>query len=651
LKEFFVISSSTSERPAPSHSGDNAMVVDTSHSPFARLRPVPITAVRLNGGLLAERIRTNRDVTIPSQFGKMEESGRIDNFRRASGKIDAPFQGLYYNDSDLYKLLEAAAWALADGPNDAISAALNSAITEIADAQDEDGYLNTYFSVDRVGERWTNHDLHEMYCGGHLSLAAIALQRITGETRLLEVATRFADHICDRFGPEEAGKRFGIDGHEGAEVGMVELGRATGNLRYIEEAQYFVDARGYGRLPRPYGGWYGKDYHQDHVPLRDAERMAGHVVRGTLYVAGAADVYLEQGDPTLLTALERLWSNMVSKQMYISGALGARYQGEAFGGDYELPNARAYAETCGAIGGMLWTWRMFSINGDARYIDVVENMLFNAILPGVSLEGDTYFYVNPLADEGQHRRQEWFGTACCPPNVARILAALPGYLYSVSDDTVWVNIYAPGSAAIPFPDGRTIELRQETRYPWDGDIAFEIQTAGEFALRLRIPGWCESGASIQVNNQPFETPIGSGSYAEIRRTWKRGDTVRLHLPMPARRMESHPNVTENTGRIALARGPLLYCLEGVDLNGAHPNEVIVPASATINAIDRPDLLDGVTVLEFEAEIDPIGADWIDHLYCTESGQSTPSKAAVTAIPYYAWANREPGPMHVWLRTN
>ncbi|MGH2551806.1 MAG: glycoside hydrolase family 127 protein [Thermomicrobiales bacterium] len=647
-----MISSSISEESLPLRSGGNgAFVVDTSHSPFARLRPVAIQSVRLSGGLLAERIRTNRDVTIPSQFGKMEESGRIDNFRRASGKIDGPFQGVYYNDSDLYKLLEAAAWALADGPNDALSAMLEAAITEIADAQDEDGYLNTYFSVDRVGERWTNHDLHEMYCGGHLSLAAIALQRITGESRLLEVATRFADHICERFGPEEAGKRFGIDGHEGAEVGMVELGRATGNPRYIEEAQYFVDARGYGRLPKPYGGWFGKEYHQDHVPLRDAQRMAGHVVRGTLYVAGAADVYLEQGDPTLLTALERLWSNMVSKQMYISGALGSRHQGEAFGDDYELPNARAYAETCGAIGGMLWTWRMFSINGDGQYIDTVENMLFNAILPGVSLEGDTYFYQNPLADDGHHRRQPWFGTACCPPNVARILAALPGYLYSVSEDAIWVNIYSSGSAAIPLPDGRTIELRQETRYPWDGDIAFDVQTEGEFALRLRIPGWCESGASLQVNGEDVDTPIQSGSYVEIRRMWKQGDTVRLHLPMPVRRMESHPNVTENTGRVALARGPLLYCLEGIDLNGAHPNEVIVPASATINAIERPDLLGGITTLEIEAEIDTTGTNWTDRLYQSDPERNVPLQGSITAIPYYAWANRESGPMQVWLRTS
>lgn len=647
-----MISSSAGERQAPFRlSANGSVVADTSHSPYARLRPVPISAVRIKDGLLAERMRVNRDVTIPSQFEKMEESGRIDNFRRASGKIDGPFQGLYYNDSDLYKWLEAAAWSLANGPNDALSAMIDATITEIADAQDADGYLNTYFSVDRVGERWTNHDLHEMYCGGHLSLAAIAYQRVTGNTRLLEVATRFADHICDRFGPEEDGKRFGIDGHEGAEVGMVELGRATGNPRYIEQARYFVDARGYGRLPKPYGGWFGKEYHQDHVPLREAQRMAGHVVRGTLFTAGAADVYLEQGDPILLTALERLWSNMATKQMYISGALGSRYYGESFGGDYELPNARAYAETCGAIGGMLWSWRMFNINGDVRYIDAVENMLFNAILPGVSLEGDTYFYQNPLADDGTHRRKPWFGTACCPPNVARILAALPGYLYSVSEDAIWVHIYAPGSAEISLPDGRTINLHQETRYPWDGDVAIKVGTDGEFALRLRIPGWCEAGASLQVNGQEIDISIQSGSYAEVRRVWRNGDIVRLQLPMPARRIESHPNVTENTGRIALARGPLLYCLEEIDLIGAHPNEVIIPATAPIEAIERPDFLGGITALQITAEIDTTGVEWSDRLYRTVSARNAPTQTVVTAIPYFTWANREPGPMQVWLRTS
>lgn len=628
-----------------------AAVVDTSRSPYARLRPVSLTNVRFERGLLAERMRINREITIPSQFEKMEESGRIDNFRRASGKIDGPFKGLYYNDSDLYKWLEGAAWALAEGPDETLSALIDAVITEIAAAQDTDGYLNTYFSVDRVNERWTNHDLHEMYCAGHLALAAVAHQRITGDTRLLEVATRFADHICAHFGPEEEGKRFGIDGHEGVEVGFVELGRATGNPRYIEQARYFVDARGYGRLPNPYG-WFGKEYHQDHVPLREAQRMAGHVVRGTLFTAGATDVYLEQGDPTLLTSLERLWERMTLRQMYVSGALGARHQGESFGNDYELPNSRAYAETCGAIGGLIWTWRMFTIDGDPRYMDTFEQMLYNAVLPGVSLDGATYFYVNPLADDGKHRRQAWFGTACCPPNVVRILASLPGYTYSVTDDTIWVNLYAAGSAAVPLAGGRIIELRQETHYPWDGDITIELGTAGAYALRLRIPAWCESGATIAINGESAGASITSGGYAEIRRDWQLGDIVRLTLPMPTRRLTSHPSVTENTGRIALARGPLLYCVEGIDLDGANPNDLIVPPDAAITPVDRPDLLGGITTLIFDAELTTPDPGWNSQLYRTVTSQpdSSSRRITATAIPYYLWANRDPSPMHIWLRS-
>jgi hypothetical protein len=625
-----------------------SVVVDTTGSAFARLQPVPVSAVRFEDQFLTPRIRINREVTIPSQFELLESTGRIDNFRRAAGKIAVPFQGLYYNDSDVYKWLEAAAWSLASGPDPAIEAMIDTAITEIAAAQRPDGYLNTYFAVERAGERWTNHDLHEMYCAGHLFQAAVAHYRVTGGTRLLDVACRFADHLCETFGPEETGRRFGTDGHEEVELALVELGRATGERRYIEQASYFVHARGYGRLAPPYGR-FKIDYHQDHLPIREIPSMVGHAVRAIYYTAGATDVAAEEGDDALLAALDRLWASMMAKKVYVTGGLGARWDGEAFGDDYELPNRRAYAETCAAIANLMWSWRLLALRGEAKYADTIEWTLYNAILPGIALDGRTYFYQNPLEDDGSHRRKPWFGTACCPPNVARTLASLSGYVYSVTDRTIWTHLYAAHSADVTLPDGRTISLHQETNYPWDGEIAITVGTAGEFALRLRIPAWATEGVAVSVNGAALALPIVAGEYLEIDRAWHAGDRVELHLPMPVRRLVSHPAVAENSGRVALARGPLLYCLEGLDLGGAATTDVVIPSNAAFAAEEYPDLLGGVTVVTIDAAIDRSSADWDGDLYRAAQPQNDLESRKITAIPYFVWANREASPMAVWLR--
>jgi DUF1680 family protein len=628
------------------------LVVDTSRSTHARLRPVPLTAVHLTDDFWAPRRRINGKVTLPSQYRYCEETGRIDNFRRAAGKKSVSFQGRYFNDSDVYKWLEAAAWTFATDDDPQLSRLVDSVITEIAAAQQPDGYLNTYFTFDRAAARWTNVDLHELYCAGHLFQAAVAHYRATGTTTLLDVATRFADHICARFGPQKQGKRLWADGHPEIEMALVELYRTTGKREYLDEAQFFVDVRGHGFLGTPYGR-FDSEYHQDHKPFRELDRMAGHAVRAVYLNAGATDLYAERGEAALREALERMWESMTTKQIYVSGGIGSRYEGEAFGRAYELPNARAYAETCAAIGCLMWAWRMLALGGDARYADVLETTLYNGVLAGLSLDGRCYFYQNPLADDGTHRRQPWFSTACCPPNIARLLASLPGYVYSVSDEGIWTHLYAEGTAHITLPQGRCVGLTQRTRYPWDGDILINVNGEGTFSLFLRIPAWCEEGAVLTINGQPFSATPTPGFYIEIHRTWQPGDTIQLNLPMQVRRVECHPYVTENTGRVALMRGPLLYCVEQADNPGLDLCDIVLPADALIRATFRPDVLGGMVVLSSQAEVIPPDESWNHRLYRIArfyNGTMHRRIVEVTAIPYYAWANREPGVMQVWLRT-
>jgi DUF1680 family protein len=635
------------------------VVVDTSHSRYSRLRPLPLGNVRLTDAFLEPRRRLNREATLPSQYDRLEQTGRLDNFRRAAGKKDVPFRGIYFNDSDVYKWLEAAAWTLASDLDPNLERMVNVAIGEIEDAQQPDGYLNTYFTFEKASERWTDlTHKHELYCAGHLIQAAVAHHRATGSERLLNVARGFADHICDTFGPEEEGKRLGTDGHEEIEMALVELYRDTGEHKYLDQAMYFVDVRGHGLLSgKTYHGTHGlpggREYYQDHKPLGEMQEMVGHAVRAVYLNAGATDLYAETGDPTLLEALERLWHNMTTRRMYVSGGIGSRYEDEAFGEDYELPNARAYAETCAAIGSVMWNWRMLTIDGDARYADLLEHTLYNAALPGLSLDGQSYFYQNPLSDSGTHRRRSWFGVACCPPNVARLLASLPGYFYGVSDNGVWVHLYAEGAAEVSLDEDRTVGLRQRTQYPWDADVEIEVDGEGDFGLMLRIPAWCEEEAAIEINGKPFDGSVSSGSYAEIRRAWRSGDKVHLSLPMPVSRVECHPYVAENAGRVALMRGPLLYCVEQVDNLGVDLRDVVLPPEANYSVRNRSDLLGGVVVLETLAEIVPPDEGWGEHLYRgvhPRADRPQGSTVKLTAIPYYAWANRDPGPMRVWLRS-
>jgi hypothetical protein len=636
--------------------------VDTRQSPHAAHRPVPVDAVTLADDIWAPRIRRNRERTIPAQFAHLQETGRFDNFRRVAGASDAPYTGREFNDSDVYKWLEAASWALVGAPADErarIEAMIDEAIGIVAGAQHDDGYLDTYFSVEREGDRWSNlRDHHELYCAGHLFQAAVAHHRVTGKTTLLDIATRVADLICDTFGPASEGKREETDGHPEVEMALVEFFRATGERRYLDQARFFIDVRGRGTIG-------GRDYHQDATPLREQRAMVGHAVRAVYLNAGAADLLAEGRDPALAAALEAMWRNMLARRSYISGGIGSRWEGEAFGEDFELPNARAYAESCAAIGSAMWAWRMqlLSDADDTRWADAIEHTLLNAMLPGLSLDGEHYFYQNPLEDGGNHRRQPWFGVACCPPNIARMLPMLPGMVATTTTrraigeevgdthDTIWLHQLIAGELRVALPSGGVVGLAVRSRYPWKGEVTVEVtalKEAGDLTLNLRVPGWCE-GATGEVNGEalpPAET--APGQYATLNRTWSVGDTVTLRLPMRVRRIEAHPRVTNNLGLVALMRGPMLYCVEAADNPRGDVRDPVLSDARDLHPAWQPEELGGCVAISGTAELERPGMDW---LYREVGTEAAPERVSVKlrAIPYFLWANRGRGAMTVWLR--
>ncbi|GAA4010756.1 glycoside hydrolase family 127 protein [Deinococcus rubellus] len=628
---------------------DAAPVIDTTRSPHARLHPVALGRVHLTDTFLEPRRRINRDATLLSQYRHLEDTHTLRNFRRVTDGSGEPFVGYVFNDTDVYKWLEAAAWTLTEDHDPALEDMIAEATGLIESAQDENGYLDTYYTAGREDQRWSNlKDNHELYCAGHFIQAAVAHHRTTGSEQLLNVARRLADYIGSVFGPASQGKCELTDGHEEIEMALVELYRETGEKNYLELAQFLIEVRGRGVLGADESHQtFNSTYYQDHTPVREMNRVVGHAVRMMYLMAGVTDLYLENGDQGLLSAAQRIWTQMTTRQMYISGGLGARYEGEAFGDDYELPNARAYTETCAAIGSVMWNARLMAATGEAKYADLLEHTLYNAVLPGWSQDGEEYFYQNPLADEGNHRRKAWFGCACCPPNVARLMASLPGYVYSTAKNEVWVNLYVDSEASLSV-SGQDVKLTQRTEYPWDGKVELTVGTAAHFTLKLRIPAWAE-GASLSVNGEQSPAPE-PGTYASLERDWQAGDTLTLNLPMPVRRVRSHPRVLENVGRVALLRGPLLYTLEEVDHPGTALDDLVLLPAAELSVQSAPNLLGGVVVLEGQARRSP-QAD--SDLYGPDANEAPTASGSgsvkLRAVPYYAWANREPGQMRVWIR--
>lgn len=635
------------------------------------LRAVPLKRVRLTGGFWAARQETNRRVTLPIEHEQLLRTGRLDAFRLTwrPGDPNRPHQ---FWDSDVAKWIEAAAYSLATHPDPDLEAQVDGAVELIAAAQQPDGYLNIYYSVVEPGKRWTNlRDMHELYCAGHLMEAAVAYYEATGKRRLLDVMCRYADHIATVFGPGEGQKR-GYPGHEEIELALVKLYRATGVGRYLDLARSFLDRRGtqphyYDEEARARGedpaefrhGDYA--YNQSHLPVREQATAEGHAVRAMYLYTAMADVAALTDDRGLRTACERLWANVTGRRMYVTGGIGSSAEGERFTDDYDLPNATAYTETCAAIGLAFWATRMLHLQPRGGYGDILERVLYNGALSGVSLDGRTFFYANPLAvnrraweatPESRRRshitptRQEWFSCACCPPNIARLIASLGQYVYSEAGDAAYVHLYAEGEADLVLGDN-PVRLRQETSYPWGERVTIHVEPAreAEFTLAVRIPGWCRA-PSLKVDGE--DVALGGvtiDGYAYVRREWRRGDRVELHLPMPVERVRAHPEVWMDAGRVALQRGPLVYCLEEPE-NGENLNDLALPSDADLQASWAPDLLGGVVTLEGEALRSDLDA-WGDALYRADPVPHVPAR--ILAIPYYAWANRGLASMLVWVR--
>ncbi len=614
---------------------NRAYVIDTSNSPYSKLRPVSISSVKFTDGLLAERVKVVREVTIPTQYELLEQTQRINNFRRASGKIQGDYFGFFFNDTDVYKWIEAVSFSLMWERDKKLEKLLDDVIEEIKLAQDEDGYLDTYFTFEKKKDRWSNlKDLHELYCAGHLIQAGVAHHRATGKRNLLDIAIKFADHIDSVFGVD---KREGTSGHPEIEMALVELYRETKDFKYLKLAKFFIDERGKGLVG-------GDLYHIDHKPFRELDEIVGHAVRSLYLNCGATDLFIETGELSLLNALERLWHNFVERKMYITGGAGSRYEGEAFGEEYELPNETAYAETCAAIANFMWNYRMLLASCEGRFGDIMELVLYNGLLSGISLDGKTYFYVNPLADNGRHRRQKWFACACCPPNIARLIASLPGYIYSTSFDGIWVHLYTSNIALIDW-DGREIELEVKTQYPWDGLVEFHINTDGEYSIFLRIPSWCKK-YSLFINEQEISLNIVNG-YVKVERSWEKGDILKLNLFMEPEFVVSNPKVINNIGRVAIKRGPIVYCLEQVD-NSFNICDLEVFTNSPLTSSFEP-ILGGIVVVKGKGSIVETNI-WRRNLYNSlKEINSKREEVEFNAIPYFAWANREPGPMQVWIR--
>jgi DUF1680 family protein len=628
--------------------------VDTTASPYARLHTLPLDAVTIGEGFWQSWQTTNGQASLRHGYHQLEKFGNFHNLLLAAGRASGEYRTPVFMDSDVYKWLEAVGYELARRPDPELKQMAEYAIGLVEGAQGEDGYLNSYWSVVEPERRW--QDLqhgHELYCAGHLFQAAVAYYRGTGDDRLLRVACRFADYIDSVFGP---GKRAGVPGHPEIETALVELYRATGERRYLNLALFFVDQRGRGLLGTHRLG--SPAYYQDHVPVREAQSVEGHAVRQLYLTAGVTDLYLETGEPALMAAMERLWQNMVSRKLHVTGGLGAEHAGEAFGEAYELPNERAYCETCAQIASIHWTWRMLLATGERRYADLMELTLYNAFLSGVSLDGQCYFYVNPLLSRGSEPamgrkhivRPAWHGCACCPPNVMRLLASLGHYLATTDAEGIQLHLYAAATLSAEFGENRQATLGLRTGYPWSGDVNLEVQATdgSPWTLRLRLPDWSPQ-AEISVNGSPVSvTP--EGGYATLTRTWQPGDVVTLRLAMPPVMLTAHPRVDPARGSVALRRGPLVYCLEQVDQPpDVCVEDVALASGAAITPSARPDLLGGVTVLGVEGLATDV-TGWGNELYRPLDGRTAPPARPVqlTAVPYYAWANRGPNAMRVWI---
>jgi len=626
--------------------------------------PVAFTKVKFTDNFWLPRLDTNRKITIPYDFNKCEETHRIDNFAIAGGIQEGSFVGIRYNDSDVFKVIEGASYSLNIHPDPELEKYLDNLIAKIAAAQEDDGYLYTCRTINPDSlprytglTKWSQlKDSHELYNIGHMYEAAVAYYQATGKKSLLDVAIKSANLINEVFGPGED-QLHGVPGHQEIEIGLVKLYRVTNDEIYLKLAKYFLDQRGNAEGHQLYV--YGedgnnKDYTQDHKPVIEQSEAVGHAVRAVYMYSGMADIAALTNDGKYKMAIDNLWSNVVSKKLYITGGIGSMHAGEAFGENYYLPNLSAYNETCAAVANMLWNQRMFLLNGDAKYIDVLERTLYNGFLSGVSIHGDRFFYPNPLESDGSHQRKPWFDCSCCPTNVVRFLPSLPGYVYANTKNDLFINLYIGNEAKINMNFG-DILISQNTNYPWDGNVKIDIEpeTKSKFTISLRIPGWaqnkpvpsdlyhymCESDQKplIKINNKEIKYKISKG-YAKINRQWEKGDIIEVNFPMPVRKVVANEKVTEDNGKFSIERGPIVYCAEWVD-NGGKVRNLLLDKNAEFTYEYNKTLINGLNILKGMSK----------SLSLEKSDNSTIEKEqSFTAIPYYAWAHRGNGEMTVWF---
>lgn len=573
---------------------------------------VNFSKVKITDHFWQPRLKSHVDVTLPACIA--QEDQRIKNFAVAGGTATG-YKGLVYDDSDLYKMIEGASYSLINNPNPALEQKLDEIIGKIARAQRKDGYLMTYFLCGDTTKIFTDMDKHEMYCAGHLIEAGIAYYNATGKRSLLDVAIRYANKIDNTFGP---GKREWVPGHPEIELALVKLYRVTGDKRYLTLSKWLIEQRGHN-----HGDWDDKTYYLDEMPVENLSEIQGHAVRAMYLFTGMADVETVTGDTSYLAALDRLWDNVVNRKMYLTGGIGSSKANEGFEGDYVLPNKDAYCETCASVGMVMWNERMNMLKGDAKYADVMERSMYNGALAGISLHGDRFFYVNPLESDGDHHRKPWFGTACCPSQISRFLPSIGNYIYATSDDAIWINLFIGSETTIPV-SGTKVALSQETNYPWDGDVKIHVNPdkSGSFTMKLRLPGWCDN-YSLKLNGRAVKPDI-QDQYLILKRTWKKGDVIDFNMAMPVKMVAADPLVKDDYGKRAIQRGPLVYCMEECD-NKANYNSARLSATTTFTTTYEKDLLNGVVTIK-----------------------ASNKAGTYHFIPYYAWDNREPGKMKVWV---
>ena len=595
---------------------------DIKEQPLKMIEQIDFSHVKINDNFWSPRLSKHVSATLPVCIDQIEnQTGRIRNFENAA-KGEGEHSGIFFDDSDVYKALEGMAYSLINNPDPELEKKADEWIDKFAAAQQPDGYINTFYTLTGLDKRWTNMDKHEMYCAGHMIEAGVAYYQATGKRKLLDVCIRMTDHMMSQFGP---GKRHWVPGHEEIELALVKLYQTTQEQKYLDFAYWLLEERGHGHGTMGDEGKWDPVYYQDIVPVRRLTDISGHAVRCMYLYCGMADVAALKNDTGYIAAMDRLWDDVVHRNMYITGGVGSSHDNEGFTEDYDLPNLDAYCETCASVGMVLWNQRMNQLTGDSKYIDILERSLYNGALAGISLGGDRFFYVNPLESKGDHHRQEWYGCACCPSQLSRFLPSIGNYIYASSDDALWVNLYIGNTGQIRI--GETdILLTQETDYPWDGSVKLTISTSQplEKEIRLRIPNWCKT-YDLSINGKRINVSEEKG-YAVIK-DWKSQDVIALDMDMPVEIVAADPHVKENFGKRAIQRGPLVYCMEEID-NPVYFDQIQLSPSTTFQTAFVSDILNGIKTIK-------------------TNGRAQ----SATFIPYYAWDNRKAGKMRVWIPYN